>query len=1151
MGTTKTAIENGDNPVLAYVIAIEGHLTVYSTWGQDTAAVVTAWSGTGFTAAAGGLETPGEIAQSIDPFRPSIESNTTTFVVNSGPDDVLASVFATDKSDGNFAKLTTSVDADDSSFTVGSSADMASSGAAYVGNERFTYTTKSSATLLDGTVVRGVPAPFAINGGTTWGRAHRVSTVAGGAVSYPFITDFPRRWIGKWVGCWAHRVVDGVLDVKSEAQRIFAGKIADIRDGMSQGEDVTVFDCTDTREAVKSAVLMSDQFTCLPKSGVALSASDSIRLRWWASDFAATPTYEHDDAELIVGTGGYIAVGHSSATTVLVGLADFISDSGLTATWHVRRIDGITSIEAESAGSMRVSQMHVSMSPSIAGLLGYDIESPDGTDDEIVWYPTGLMYSDIDNNETAGTRACKVMASFPNAFALGVPVSYAYSSQAQSMEVPTGTWIDQASDLPEPFDSMSITSSGSWGFLLFRDFVMLAKYVSDTSFQLYYSNDANKMFGIESQPGDLTDIQGLPLRNSAFVRVGESLPRYRQAILIRNDLDYIVPRLLASTGASTYNHATYDAWDYQLSADGGIPWDLLGDEFIASIEHLASFADTSTMTMILEKPTKLEAILLPEMSLRNAHLVLKDGALIFASPSQPSAGAAEHSINTSHKAADPDSVASDWPEYTVSRNTIVSHIKVEFNRNPKGEYRDVIEVSNEQTKTDHGTSEPLTIKARNSIDIGDGAGETVRDLVYGLAADALAYYNKPLPVASRSLAIPKWFIVPGLDRVNVTDSFIRGSNDGARGISAAPAWVTGIVQNWKTGIGTIRVTLLDEGSSRRTIYSPCGFIDDAQATSGYDHANSRIHLVANEFSLAAEDNDITHWDAGDLGTIIERSPATPGSPTKFDFTIDTVNEGGDAFDMTAQLPAANSLDGGETWFVVSQERSAAQATQQADCYTGDDADGKIEGLVRNREWVSQAPELGVTTAAVQTNRHEYPPTDGDWWTEGQPVHPGMHRGMINSVNSLIGYKTAVQMPQMLDSSTRIQTTETSYVLCTFPMQFYIGRGRFTSLKRVINVGTMMLQTTAGTGSIRITSSAFMPQSTSAVGTTMVVSFLGPNNQTEFTNTSTTLRAQTATTLEIVPSPGGEYTWLTVEMKTSANTNSYWGLHTLNIGPLAA
>ena len=108
---------------------------------------------------------------------------------------------------------------------------------------------------------------------------------------------------------------------------------------------------------------------------------------------------------------------------------------------------------------------------------------------------------------------------------------------------------------------------------------------------------------------------------------------------------------------------------------------------------------------------------------------------------------------------------------------------------------------------------------------------------------------------------------------------------------------------------------------------------------------------------------------------------------------------------------------------------------------------------------------------------------------------------------------------------------------------YIGNGELTaSLFRKLNIGPIMKQTSASTGTVRVTSSSLPP--TAGLGATNfdVVNPGGMFAQVEWTNTSTSYANVARKSLTIVPAPGYPYTWITVEYKTSASTLSFYGFH---------
>src|SRR5690606_2589623 len=108
----------------------------------------------------------------------------------------------------------------------------------------------------------------------------------------------------------------------------------------------------------------------------------------------------------------------------------------------------------------------------------------------------------------------------------------------------------------------------------------------------------------------------------------------RQVLYLTGKFSSIMPKLLASMGgAAGVNHATHDV----LPDGAGVPWSLLGDTFVESCEALETTEGSDTIAVRIAKPTKLKDILIPELALRFAFLVWKDGGYRVVSPPTPNA----------------------------------------------------------------------------------------------------------------------------------------------------------------------------------------------------------------------------------------------------------------------------------------------------------------------------------------------------------------------------------------------------------------------------------------------------------------------------------------------------------------------------------
>ena len=275
------------------------------------------------------------------------------------------------------------------------------------------------------------------------------------------------------------------------------------------------------------------------------------------------------------------------------------------------------------------------------------------------------------------------------------------------------------------------------------------------------------------------------------------MPEIRQIILMEepNFEDWLI-KTFASTGTTSYNHAN-DVYPETLGL--AIPWELLDGDFVNSVTALGGDDD---FRVLIEKPTLFSSILLPELTLRNAHLCFRDGKIVITRPSVIDAASATHTLTTSHKAAaTPDDASRDRTRSQRSRSSIVNVLKVEYDRDFEGNYHRVTEVTNEQSRSDYGQSQPITIQARNSLRLKPGhAEESARQLIASLSGDMLSFHSEPSPLVSRSINPAAWFVTPG-DTVSLSDDSVRSSTTGLRGVTVATGWITRIVQDWGTGIG--------------------------------------------------------------------------------------------------------------------------------------------------------------------------------------------------------------------------------------------------------------------------------------------------------------------------------------------------------------
>jgi hypothetical protein len=124
--------------------------------------------------------------------------------------------------------LRSTLDRNDTSIDVVRTAGL-TSGVVSIGTETIAWSAKpDDHTLTSSTSSRGRYSH--VYGSTRFADHHRCVTSSNGVRLEPVVSEQPRIWIGRRVGVWMHRVSGGTIDSATEAQLVFAGQIAEIRD---------------------------------------------------------------------------------------------------------------------------------------------------------------------------------------------------------------------------------------------------------------------------------------------------------------------------------------------------------------------------------------------------------------------------------------------------------------------------------------------------------------------------------------------------------------------------------------------------------------------------------------------------------------------------------------------------------------------------------------------------------------------------------------------------------------------------------------------------------------------------------------------------------------------------------------------------------
>lgn len=1120
---TKVAIENGDSSRFVWVLAIEGYPHLITN--GSTSAVQTAWAGTdwGSTTPLPGLIPPGSITQSLIPFRPQIEHDIQRFIVHDDEDETFAvDVFKTAYASGDAkTRLSANETPESTPITVEDNTDFAASGDIYVGVENIATLSKDGTTGFH-VSKRGQYSPFkAAVAPFTWGRYHKINTIDGTPVVRPDVSEFPRTWVGKWVGLWLHENLDGVLTPMQGAQLEWAGRIQDIEDG---GRNTTVISCTDVREVVQTTMLLSDQFIATPSDVRPYLAGWKLKFRAGKAQNGGAPSF--DDVTVTVGDATFPAGDYNIFDVVAmlnISIADQLNNDGTDffgadGGWSVSiGDDGFTTIRCDLIATTRRLQCWVSGDRMFLEHMGFNTSGNSASVSKI---------SDLETDPSVEIKSDNAAVLYYLPIGNIADGEVLDGDGGITLKNPVGTWIDQTDYMPDKVAGVTI-SGGNWGYIKLGNYgVALARYLTDTSFApIYMFPELNEMLGLA--PYDASSLK------NKFQRVGEGEVEIKQLLVMQGATTTILKQIFYSTGLSGYNHATYDVLDYGLGCS--IPATLLGANFESSVDHMDGDLNTQ-MTIILDKSTKLTELLTPELQLRNAHLMFKDGVLQFMTPSQPGDSDSEWVLTESNKAAGVGTNDTNRAKVDKTSEMIVNDIKIEYNRQLDGTYKDVVTASNEASKTDHGMAKPITIKARGHFGAGTALGDDIRNLFSNLAAQAFTLFGKPVAVVTRSINYNLFNVVPG-DIVALTDNSVRSNLTGARGIISEPGWVMEVEKDWRSLTGQIKVVLTDDDPSSIAPYSPCADVDDTAATAGYVSGTKVLTLYANRYSDSGEAVDASHFAVGDKVMVTERSPVTITAPQKWSDTVAAVS--GNTITLTTGL-AGYVTDGTVLYRLHSDDRTTAVTAQKTDCYLADDADNKIANAAFARVWTLQQRAYFDLPDAVATDRYEYPVDDGDWDTEDMPVHPGMHRAAVDACNILARRRTGVSFPFFY--KTPYSSAATAYALiCTFPL--YLGRGEVYTTDRVLQIKAIIKSPAAETMTLRVTSSHYKPNAQSVQGP---VGWFGIKVQQ--TITSNTGAQVLVTVPDLVPMQIGDMTWITIEAKTAAGgTGYFYGLSQAHLG----
>jgi hypothetical protein len=267
---------------------------------------------------------------------------------------------------------------------------------------------------------------------------------------------------------------------------------------------------------------------------------------------------------------------------------------------------------------------------------------------------------------------------------------------------------------------------------------------------------------------------------------------------------------------------------------------------------------------------------------------------------------------------------------------------------------------------------------------------------------------------------------------------------------------------------------------------------------------------------------------------VEIDPATPGSPLYWDATVSSVGTSGPDEVSFTDVDFSVGWDAGKRYMMISQEYSAAVATQRTDVYQADDADGLIEDL-------SQAYEYGYRASNAVTWTDEDPADQrvalysSFAYGDGAPLDVGYERDICRLANNLPNYRTA---PMPASMTSKVDTYVTLGVVRRIMRmrRIVVGIGDLGAGDRVLWVAPFFRSGTGGSVTVRITLCKSRPYGTSFTITDADAPqyrFGNPYESNDWTTSSTTWTTGAAYPFSLKTIGVNGKGWLVVEATANA------------------
>lgn len=1138
MGTTRTALESG-SASFVYVVAIEGWQTLLHN-AESNAAVTTAWSGTDWSSAQGGLFVDLKLDQRINPDEPFGDMGTCTlWVVEPADADTFGTATHRRTSPAE-TYLSASVDRGATTIPVQSTAAFASSGLIYIGTECISYTSKDATNFLGCT--RGMYSPAGVDSSSSFystpnrfARDHSVSLDANTVQLQPVVSSTPRTWKGRFVSVYMHRVVSGVPDTKAQAELVYAGTIGDIRDDRETG--ATVVEVRSLMEWVRSRVLGSNLAEAKAGDGVVLTAGMGFEM-WDRSG----STIKESAGDLTVvasgATGPYqIDAGVYSLATLCAALSTWMqqmsADGDLNGSYSIASpvtspVGLRTKIYWILPGTVGdPGYWLITMPASVASFLGFaQLDSTDAAQNannvtaKLVTSPGSGHYYD------PNTEPLRLSARLGGDIDSRMPVT-----------LTNGTFADQYDFLPESIKPPTRYLGGisySWGLFVIDD---------------------EKPILAAFDPGNPSELVGMrpwigaPRRayRADLIEISSSSPppSIRQMIAFERSAQASLLGMAMATGTYQYN-SLLDALPSPMAL--GIPSEWVGVDFAGEIPN----GDVATC-VVIERPTKFSELMQSDLGIRWGFLKWQNGTLRFGAWRSPTAVDAVLALGDTSKAEPGGVQASHTTASAQTDEMQKTVVKVQYDRSfaelGSDKYKSSIMFHDRVAADDEGGPAKVhTISLSNTFDEFNQAGAGVEALLSGYLA-RMPLVSRPAWVLDRSIDPTNFWRLTVGDIVTFSDPHSRDPATGARGIVDRPALITRLMftpggevptargkatQNPMGGRMTLFFT--DTNPDRTgAIYAPSADVDNTYDTggysAGYNSSTKTLRCYADRYSDGDEASDATHFDAGDKVIVIERDPIDPDTPQIWLDTV--VSQSGDDITLTTGL---TGWDTDKRYVVLFDDWDTVQASQKTHAFQADDATGLIDGTQQPFLYGSGNAETADLNSSTQI---ELPARRINGDGVGRCVY-GDHV-LMRLIDNGIDYKSTQRGSVLWHSAvSNLDVTGGNYKLVAY-WPVFLGREKLSNeVFRYITCAPWAGSTDGTSTKVRIRLRRTKPTDSTLVNIDPLTDY-ATAEWTGITSTTPTVLTEATTLTCNVKHPLTGEAWVTVELgyKCTCSGIAYW------------